>query len=199
MFKRYRLTTQVYLFCCYVITKVLYSPAKLIRFPFDVRGYKFMEFGKNFTTGRNCRLEVENIDHHVKGSKILKIGKNVQINDNCHITAGKSVIIEDNVLIASKVYISDTAHGSYGSRGIHSSPSIPPQQRHLTFQSVLIKKNVWLGDGVCILPGVTIGEGAIIGANSVVTHDIPDFCIAVGVPAKSIKKYNNKLSKWEKI
>jgi lipopolysaccharide O-acetyltransferase len=63
---------------------------------------------------------------------------------------------------------------------------------------VIIEENVWIGEYVSILPGVTIGRGSIIGSMSVVNKNIPAFCIAVGAPAKVIKRYNFTTNKWEK-
>ena len=86
-----------------ILTKLFYKKARLIRQPFDIRGKKYVEIGEKFTTGVGCRLEA----YPNNKKKILKIGKNVQINDYVHIAARESVIIEDNVLIASKVFITD--------------------------------------------------------------------------------------------
>lgn len=104
--------------------------------------------------------------------------------------------IGDEVLFASKVYVTDHNHGIYD--GIEqSSPYAPPALRKLTNdKTVIIGKRVWVGDGVVILPGVHIGEGCIIGSNSVVTKNIPKFCMAVGVPAKVIKVYDDISAKW---
>lgn len=186
-----------YMIYCVIRTKLLFPKARIIRFPFDVRDKKHIEIGKNFTAGRNCRFE-GTVDIP-KSLKTLLIGDNVQVNDLVHITAGERVEIQNNVLIASKVYISDTVHGSYGKHNIHSDPMTPPSERSLITSPVLIEENVWLGDGVCVLPGVTIGKGSIIGANAVVTKSIPSFSIAAGIPAQVIKKYNFNSKKWENI
>jgi acetyltransferase-like isoleucine patch superfamily enzyme len=127
---------------------------------------------------------------------LLRLGKNVQMNDYVHITAGENVTIGNNVLIASKVYISDTTHGEY-SANEHSLPFDAPVARSLSFKPVVIEDNVWLGEGVCVLPGVTIGFGTIVGANAVVTKSIPAMSIAVGAPAKVIKKFNQASGIWE--
>ena len=82
---------------------------------------------------------------------------------------------------------------------VDSSPDIAPDDRPLYSKPVCIGNNVWIGENVCILLGVTIGDGCIIGANSVVNKDIPKDCIAVGSPAKVIKRFNRELNKWEKI
>ena len=72
---------------------------------------------------------------------------------------------------------------------IHSFENIdePIKFQALTSKPVIINDNCWIGGHVCVMPGVSIGEGVIIGAGSVVTKDIPDFVIAAGVPAKVIK------------
>ena len=82
---------------------------------------------------------------------------------------------------------------------IHDYPTSIPKDRTIYSSPVIIKKNVWLGEHVSVLMGVTIGEGSIIGANSVVSKDIPAYTIAVGVPAKVIKKFNFEIQKWETV
>jgi lipopolysaccharide O-acetyltransferase len=129
----------------------------------------------------------------------MHFGKGVQINDYVHITAIESVKIGNRVLIASKVYISDCSHGSYSGDQFDSEPNSIPIERPLFSKPVCIQDNVWIGESVSILPGVTIGEGSIIGANSVVSKSIPENVIAVGSPAKPIKKYNFETKRWEKI
>jgi len=190
----YSLGNKIYLGICLIRTKLISSKARLIRFPIDIRGKKFIDFGFNITTGIGCRLEAfpEN------GKKTLHFGSNVQINDYVHITAMESVKIGNNVLMASKIYISDCTHGNYSGVENHSSPEVPPIKRSYVCKPVVIEDNVWIGESVSILPGVTIGKGCVIGANSIVTKNIPPYVIAVGVPAKPIKQYNFETEKWEK-
>nr|WP_221394289.1 DapH/DapD/GlmU-related protein [Dyadobacter sp. NIV53] len=114
-----------------------------------------------------------------------------------HIGCTHAVTIEDNVLIASKVFITDHNHGVYSGDNQHSSPDEPPKLRIVTGQPVYIEQNVWIGEMVTILPGVRIGRGSIIGANSVVSKTIPAFSIAVGTPAKVVKQFNFESKKWE--
>ncbi|GGH32293.1 acetyltransferase [Sphingobacterium alkalisoli] len=177
-------------------TKLFFKNARIIRFPFRVRGKRFINVGKGFTTGFNCRMDAFNFDNFNR--TLIDIGGNVQINDYVHIAAINGVTIEDNVLIASKVFITDHNHGSY-SGDHHDSPLSIPNDRKIYSHPVLIKRNVWIGEFVCILPGVTIGEGSIIGAMSVVTKDIPPNCIAVGSPARVVKQYNFDEQKWLKV
>lgn len=175
----------------------IFKNARLIRFPFRVRGKQYIKIGKGFTTGFNCRIDALNINN-LKEKYLLEIGENVEINDDVHIGATEKIIIGDNVLIASKVYISDHNHGSYKGEEQDSPMSIP-KKRKIYSSPIKIEKNVWIGEFVSILQGVTIGEGAIIGTMSVVTKDIPAYTIAVGSPAKPIKKYNFKTKKWDTI
>ena len=186
---------------CLIFYKVrgwfIFKNARLIRFPFRVRGKQYIKIGKGFTTGFNCRIDALNINNF--GEKyLIEIGENVEINDEVHIGATQKIIIEDNVLIASKVYISDHNHGSYKGDEQDSPMSIP-KERKIHSSPIRIEKNVWIGELCCILQGVTIGEGSIIGAMSVVTKDIPPYTIAVGSPAKLIKRYNFENKKWDKI
>jgi lipopolysaccharide O-acetyltransferase len=142
-----------------------------------------MKIGKGFTTGQYCRIEA--MDPENKNEKwSLIIEENVQINDSCHIAAIEKVFLGKNVLIASNVFISDHDHGDISK----DSMSLIPKERELIAEAVIISKNVWIGEGAKILKGVRIGEGAIIGAGAVVTKDIPEYSVAVGVPAKVIKQ-----------
>lgn len=193
--KIYGVTASIRMFLYIIRTKLIFRNAKLIRFPFDIRGKHYMKIDDGFTAGFGCRIEAYPDCYR---QTVLFIGKNVQINDYVHITAVNSVIIGDNVLIASKVYISDSTHGCYS--GEHqSSPSSIVKDRKLTFKPVCIKNNVWIGENVAILPGVTVGENSIIGANSVVTKNIPDNCIAIGNPARVSKIYNRTIKQWRKV
>lgn len=155
-----------------------------------------MKWGSNFTTGFNCRLE--SYPSHSGINVCLSIGNNVQLNDDVHITAISNVTIGDNVLMASKIYISDNSHGSYLGNADDSHPDTMPKDRPLSSRNVLIEDNVWIGEFVSVLPGVTIGKGSIIGSNSVVTKSIPPYCIAVGIPALVVKKFNFETNRWEK-
>lgn len=176
-------------------TKLTFQNARIIRFPIDIRGKKFIQVSKGFTTGVGCRIEA----YPKTDKKVLFFGENFQMNDYVHITAMECVKIGKNVLLASKIYISDCSHGSYSGDQNDSNPNEIPKDRKMFSKPVVIEDNVWLGEFVSVLPGVTIGNGAIVGANSVVSKNIPANVIAVGSPAKPIKKFNFTTNKWEKI
>jgi lipopolysaccharide O-acetyltransferase len=179
-------------------TKLFFRPARLIRLPFEIRNRKFIKWGRGFTTGKYCRLEAHPLNVKSKDN-CIRIGDNVQLNDSVHIVGSIGVEIGNNVLIASKVFISDVSHGTYSGDGMHDSPEIIPKERTLSSKRIVIEDNVWIGEFVSILPGVTIGKGAIIGTMSVVTKSIPPFCIAIGSPAKIIKQFDFETQKWYKI
>lgn len=184
------------LFVMLLKTKLFFPKARLIRFPIDIRNKHNIDFGVNLTTGFYCRIEAFPLDS--SNLKTLKFGRNVQLNDYVHITAAKSVEIGNDVLMASKIYISDCSHGSYAGDGNDSSPESIPATRLIVAKPVKIGDRVWLGEFVSVLPGVTIGDGTIVGANSVVSKSLPANVIAVGSPAKPIKKFNFETQRWEK-
>lgn len=192
---RYGILNWMKLTCYLIRTKLISHKARLIRFPIDLRGRKYIDFGEKLTTGVGCRLEA----FSYKGDITMHFGKNVQLNDYVHITSMNNVTIGDNVLMASKIYISDCVHGIYNGDINDSSPTISPIDRQYLVKETIIEKNVWIGESVCVLPGVIIGEGAIIGAMSLVNKDIPPYTIAVGIPARVVKKYNFKTKKWERV
>ena len=121
------------------------------------------------------------------------------IGDHCYvcyyftILNASQITIGNNVLIASHVLISSENHG------VDPESETPYMNQQLQTKPVSIDDGCWIGEKVCILPGVHIGKKCIIGAASVVTKSIPDYCMAAGNPAKVIKKYNFTTHQWEKI
>tara|TARA_B110000902_G_C13846751_1_gene413587 strand:- start:30 stop:491 length:462 start_codon:yes stop_codon:yes gene_type:complete len=151
-----------------------------------------MDFGTKLTTGRACRIECFSNDKNIR----LRLGNNIQLNDYVHIACVDSITIGDNVLIASNVHITDHNHGRFDSQ---FNFNVPPAQWELHSKAVCIERNCWIGENVVILPGVRIGEGSIIGANSVVTKNIGKFSLSAGAPAKLIKRYNFVENMWERV
>ena len=182
----------------YALTKLTWPRARLMRRPLYLRGTRWMTLGDGFTCGRGLRMEV----FAEPGTKtpLLRIGSNVQMNDYVHIAAAKSVSIGDRVLIGSKVHITDHNHGCYNELlGPDDTPLTPPSKRRISCRSVAIEEDVWLGESVVVLPGVTIGKGAVVGALSAVTRDIPAYSIAIGSPARIIKRYNFDTNTWVRV
>ncbi len=125
----------------------------------------------------------------VKFSPRLEIGDDTMIGYHSHIMVIGTMKIGRHVLIADKVYISDNLHG-------FEDVTLPIFQQPMIHRPVVIEDEVWLGENVCVLPGVTIGKHAVIGSNSVVTKDVPAFSVAAGVPAKVIRRYDPACGKW---
>lgn len=115
----------------------------------------------------------------------ILIGNNCSFGANNHVTAINLIQIGNNVLTGKDVLITDNAHGE----SVFEVLNISPKDRLLFSKgTVIIEDNVWIGEKASILPGVHIGEGCIIAANSVVTKDMPEFSVVAGIPAKVIKK-----------
>ena len=151
-----------------------------------VRGGQKIIIGNNFYCYWGVRIETYSCHNGMKFNPQIIIGNNVSINPDCHIGAINRIEIHDGVLMDSRVFITDHFHGKINREELLVSP-----QKRILFAkgTVIIKKNAWLGEGVAVMPGVTIGENSVIGANAVVTKDIPDNSIAVGIPAKVIKQF----------
>lgn len=174
-----------------VRTKIFYRRARLIRSPFYIRGQKKIDLGLRLTTGVGVRIDAFNVGTE----RVICIGNDVQLNDYVHIAAIQNITIKNNVLIASRVFISDHNHGDFN-REVDASVMLPPARRPLSSKPVLIEESVWIGENVCILPGVTIGRNAIVGAGAVVTKDVPAWSLAVGNPAAVIKTYDRMAGRW---
>lgn len=160
-----------------------------MRRPFYLRGgRKRFSFGPGFTCGYSCRFDLSG------DGTPLRFGRNCKINDRVHISAYESVVIGNNVLMASNIFISDNNHGSYGADP--SSPVEAPDDRPIVTNPVKIGDNVWIGEGACILSGVSIGDGSVVASNAVVTHDVQPNTIVAGIPACPIKEWDSRISQW---
>jgi acetyltransferase-like isoleucine patch superfamily enzyme len=120
----------------------------------------------------------------------------VFIGDRTIIGLGNTIIgpvnIGNDVMLAQNIVVSAMNHG-------YEDVTIPPSKQKDIIKLITIEDEVWIGANCVITIGVTIGKHSIVGAGSVVTKDIPSYCIAVGNPAKVIKKYNSETAAWEKV
>lgn len=150
----------------------------------------FEKAGVNGSIGRGFRmpgdLAVVLGDHvairdavFFAGNGHLVVGSNTVINERCIITSMERIEIGCNVMLAPGVYVLDVDHR-------FDRREIPVSSQGYQIDPVVIEDDVWIGAGAVITRGLTIGKGAIIGANSVVTKDIPSYSIAAGVPARVI-------------
>ncbi len=123
-------------------------------------------------------------------SSRITIGHRVTSTANLTLAAMQEITIEDDVMFASNVMISD------GSHGYENADEPYKYQKMFKIAPVVIKRGCWIGQNVVIMPGVIIGELSIIGANSVVTKSVPSRCIAAGAPAKILKKWDSAARRW---
>lgn len=156
--------------------------------PLRVMGSKNITIGDNVTVNAGAYLYALSLTESIPK---LIINSGSTLGHMCHVVSIDEVIIEKNVLIADRVYIGDNAH-------IYTDISIPIINQGVKKTGrVLIGEGSWIGDNVAII-SCKIGKHCIIGANSVVNKDIPDYCVVCGNPAKIVKKYNLITKQWEK-
>lgn len=150
-----------------------------------LRGQKYISIGRNCHIATGCQLFATDTRGDEHYTPEIIIGDNCNIGSGSHITAINGIYIGNNVLTGKYILITDNAHGSSERKVLDEAPI----SRSLVSKGyVRICDNVWIGDKSSIMSGVTIGKGSIVAANSVVTHDVPEYCIVGGNPAKIIKQ-----------
>jgi len=156
------------------------GPRSTLSLPIRLHGAEHIAIGARVFVGPSSWLEVLAPDEG-RSQPAIQIGDGTSIAGFCTITARRSVVIEPNVLIARYAYISDHTHA-------HAAQDLPIKEQGIAdIAPVRIGEGAWLGQNVVVCPGVTIGRNAVIGANSVVKTDVPDFCVAVGAPARVVR------------
>lgn len=152
-------------------------------------GTQYFSIGDKTCFGRFCVLTAWDLYEGDIFIPEVKIGRNCSFGDYIHLSCINKIIIGNNVLTGRWVTITDNSHGS---TDLETLKEIPLKRKLYSKGPVIIGDKVWIGDKATILPGIKIGEGAIIAANSVVTKDVPSYSVVGGNPAKVIKKINNE-------
>lgn len=161
------------LFILYKITASWLPISQRMNFAKKIRNFWAKKIIKNY--GENI-----NIEQGAFFTPNLSIGNNSGIGIKCEIY-GK-VTIGNDVMMGPEVIIYTSGH-------VIENVNIPMRLQGGTVEKpVIIGNDVWIGRRVIIMPGVTIGNGCVIGAGAIVTHDVPDYCIVAGVPAKIIRE-----------
>ena len=176
-----------------------------IDLPFQIDGSERIYIGDNVKIGPGSMLRAQS---RYPGGKMkhpegehreqffdsnISIGNRVTATGTLQVVAFEKITIEDDVMFASNIFICDGFH-------CYERTDVPYKYQGITgISPITVEYGSWIGQNVVIMPGVTVGKMSIIGANSVVTRDIPPRCIAVGVPAKVIKRWNEKERAWEKV
>ncbi len=174
--------------CNFFKYKKLGSNAYIIK-PLRLNGRQYMSIGRNVRVQAFSWLIALKIDEY---DPELIIGEGCAIGDFNHIAAVRRVVFGKNVLTANGVYISDNLHG-------FDDIQMPIMHQPVRFKAeVSIGDGSWVGENACII-GAAIGKNCVIGANAVVTSDIPDFSVAAGAPARVIKRFNLNKNSWEPV
>lgn len=151
----------------------------VLMYPIRLSGEERIAIGDHVFIGPGSWLQT--LPDAENASVAVSIGKGSSFAGACVVSAVRSVTLEENVLLARNVYISDHSHK-------YTDIDLPVMAQGLDkIQPVLIKQGAWLGQNVVVCPGVTIGAGSVVGANSVVVKSIPDHCVAAGAPARVLK------------
>lgn len=161
-----------------------------IEYPSKVARPEHVFIGENVKILSNSRLDCYEVDGKIGR---ISIGDGSYIGYNASFLAGEDIYVGKNVLFASNIMICSENHGK--------NPENENDYMHqpITGKIISIGDGCWLGEKAIILSGVSVGKKSIIGAGAVVTHDIPDYSIAVGSPAEVIGRYNLEKHKWEKV
>lgn len=150
--------------------------------PIFLSGTRHIFLGNEVEIWNNARIEAVQSYNGQTFSPEIHVGDRVKINQDCHITCGERIEIGDDTVCAARVTITDINHDlSTEYKNVVSGGTISTKKTK-------IGESCFLGNNVVILPGVTVGDFCVIGANSVVGHDIPDYSIAYGNPAKVVRK-----------
>jgi len=152
---------------------------------------RFVQVGDHVRIKRNTSINLHPKDKKSK-EILLFIGDDVIISESCFISACNRVVIEEHVGISPNVMIIDN------SRKV-GDISRPSKEQELKIGYVHIGADSWIAYGACVMPNVTIGRHCIIGALSVVNKDIPPYSVAVGSPAKVVKRFDFEKKEWVKV
>ena len=156
------------------------------RMPTYLGNMEYMKIGDGTCIGKRVIIQATDKYGNDSFKPSIIIGENCNIGDDCNIQCCNKIQIGNGVLLGRKVMINDTTHGLF----IREQLDVQPSKRPLSSKGcIIIEENVWIGEMVSVLGDVRIGRGAVIGAGSVVTKDVPSYGLAVGAPAKVIKQF----------
>jgi len=161
-----------------------FGTGSIILFPTTtIFNENYIHIGKDTMIGEHVALSAGMMPgQECLTNPVVKIGDRCLIGRGSGIVGHLSIDIGDDVWTGHHVYITDQSHG-------YLDISKPISQQSQPERAVSIGEGSWLGHGVVVLPGAKIGKHVAVGANSVVTGELPDYCVAVGSPARVIKQY----------
>lgn len=153
-------------------------------------GEPYIRIGANVIIGPYCSLSAGVMPTHVpETDPVVTIGDRVLIGRGSGVVGHRSITIGDGVFTGHNVYITDANHGYEDVTLTIGEQFAPPKP-------VVVGAGSWLGHGSIVLPGSTIGEHVAVGAGSIVTGDLPSFSVAVGNPARVVRRYDSERESW---
>jgi acetyltransferase-like isoleucine patch superfamily enzyme len=161
-----------------------YKFPSYVSFPIFSLGLKRVYIGKKVRIFKGLRIETHDLGE-------IHIKDDVSIGQNFHITSSGKIIIETGVIISANVFVTDIDHE-------YRDITLPVSSQPLIISNTYIGKNSFIGIGACIQAGTKLGKHCVVGCNSVVRGNFPDYSVIVGAPAKIVKRYNEKNKSWDK-
>jgi acetyltransferase-like isoleucine patch superfamily enzyme len=160
--------------------------------PFRFANLQHIALEDHVIINQDCWIHAIGAKEETSTPKIV-IKAHTHIGMGATISAIQRIVLEKHVLLARNVYISDHGHA-------YEDVNTPIMFQGIRdIRPVSIGEHTWIGQNVCVMPGVQIGKHCVVGGNSVVTRDLPDFCVAVGSPARVVRQYDKKTQRWEKV
>lgn len=157
--------------------------------PLIVLNKKYLSLGDRVTIREGARIELLSEWYEHKFSPQIMIGSDTSFEQNCHIISAGTIKIGENCVFSARVFITNVDHD-------YSRINTNILKQNLIVKDVTIGNNCFFGMDSKVFSGVTIGDNVIVGANALVTKDIPPYSVVVGSPAKIIKKYDFNLNRW---
>lgn len=149
--------------------------------PIFLSGTKYIHMGEDVGFWDHARIEAIDSWKDQTFTPSLRIGNHVNIGQDCHMTLAEKIVIEDGVVCTARVMITDIHH-------VTEDLTLPVMEQGLITKPVRICEGAFVGLGAMIMPGVTVGKHAIVGAGAIVTKDVPDYATVVGAPARIVKQ-----------
>lgn len=158
----------------------------------EITGGHRMAFGNDVFVGRDAAIMI-GYDRPAPGPMIV-FGNGTSINRRAHIVAVNEIVFGEYVLTAPGIFVGDSSH-EFRDVGV----PITMQGLEAADKRVAIGSHSWLGANAAVIGNVTVGIGSVIGVNAVVTSSIPDYCVAVGQPARVVRAYDDRSGDWVKV
>lgn len=156
-------------------------------------GEPYIRIGRDVIIGPYCSLAAGVMPGHVpETNPVVTLGDGVLIGRGSGVVGHESITIGDGVFTGHNVYVTDANHG-------YEDITLTIGQQFAPPKPVVVGAGSWLGHGSIVLPGSHIGEHVAVGAGSVVTGDLPSFCVAVGSPARVVRRYDTETKAWANV